>query len=93
MRKVGELRLVVRLEQEADDFADEFVRPRRQPEWSAFPVPFGNVGSPGRLEAVALVAHRINDASDLDLRHAVHGFPIDPGCHGPLVGVHAPVGQ
>jgi hypothetical protein len=39
------------------------------------------------------VAHRIDDAINLSLRHAIHGFLGDPGCHRFLVGVDAPVGQ
>jgi hypothetical protein len=65
MGQVGELRLVVRLQQEADHFADKLVRPGRQPQRSFLPVLLGNIDSPDGLEPVALVAHRIDDAADL----------------------------
>ena len=41
VRAVGELRLVVRLQEEADHFADQLVRPRRQAEGRSFPFFFG----------------------------------------------------
>jgi hypothetical protein len=34
-----------------------------------------------RAESVALVAHRIDDATDLAQRHTVHGFLGGPGGH------------
>ena len=90
---VGEPRLVVRLQQEADHFADELVRPGRQPERACLPILLRDVDPLAGLEPVALVAHRIDDASDLLQRHAVHGFPVDPGRHRSMVGVDTPVGQ
>jgi hypothetical protein len=39
------------------------------------------------------VAQRIDDALYLFHRHAVSGFPVDPGRHRPLVGVDPPVGK
>ncbi len=90
---VGERRLVVRLQEEADHFADNLVRPGRQAERSPFPVLFRDIDPLHRLEPVALVAQRINDAPDLAQRRAVHSFPVDPRCHGPLVGVQTPDGQ
>ena len=67
VRPVGELWLVVRLQQETNYFADEFVRSGRQAERPEFAVLFRDVDSFHRPESVALVAHRINDASDLGL--------------------------
>ena len=89
----GELRLVVRLQQQAHHFAEQLVRPGRQAERAEFPVLFRDVDPPGRAEPVALVAHRIDDAADLAQGHAVHGFPGGPGRHRSVVGVDPPVGQ
>ena len=41
MRKIGELRLVVRLKQQADHFADQLIRPCRHAERTEFPFFFG----------------------------------------------------
>ncbi len=46
-----------------------------------------------RAEPVALVAQRIDDATDPAQRHAIHGFLRDPGRHRTFVGVEAPVNQ
>ena len=93
MRTIGELRLVVRLKQQADHLAEQFIRPCRHAERAEFPILFRNVNPPYRAEPVALVAQRVNDALYLFHRHAVSGFPGDPRRHRPLVGVDAPVGQ
>ena len=90
---VGERRLVVRLQQEADHLADELVRPGRQAERPRLPVLLRDIDPLDRLESVALVAQRIDDAPDLRLGHAVRGLSVDPGRHCPLVGVQTPVGQ
>jgi hypothetical protein len=63
--KVGEPRLIVRLQQEADHLADDLIRPRRQAERSFLPALLRNVDPLDRLEPVALVAQRIGDAPDL----------------------------
>ena len=90
---VGELRLVVRLKQQAHDFADELVRPRWQTQRPLLPVLLGDVVPPDGLEAVALVTQRVDDALDLAQRHAVRGFRVGTRRHRSLVGVDAPVGQ
>ena len=86
-------RLVVGLQQQAHHLADEFVRPRRQPERTKPPVLFGDVDPPYWREPVALVAHRLDDGVDLLHGHAVRGFLRGPWCHRPVVGVDATVGQ
>src|SRR6266571_1404645 len=90
---IGEGRLIVCLQQEADYFTDELVRPGRQAERSRFPILLGNMDPPDGLESVAFVAQRIDDASDLRLGHSVCGLSVDSGCHGSLIGVQTPVGQ
>jgi hypothetical protein len=89
----GELRLVVRLKQQANYLADQLIRPGRHAERTEFPVLLRDIDPPHRAEPVALVAQRINDAPYLFHRHAVRGFPGDPRRHRPLVGVDAPIGQ
>src|SRR5438067_11495030 len=90
---VGERRFVVRLQQQADHFADEFVRPGRQSQRAGLPVLLRDVDPPDGGESVALVTHRRDDTADLRLGHAVHGLLCDPGSHRAVVGVDAPVGQ
>ena len=93
MRTIGELRLVVRLKQQADHLAEQFIRPCRHAERAEFPILFRNVNPPYRAEPVALVAQRIDDAPGLRRRHAVGGLPVCPWRHRAVVGVDAPVGQ
>ena len=90
---VGELRLVVRLQQQTHDFADQLVRPRRQSQRPLLPVLLGNVVAPDGLEPVALVTQRVDDALDLAHAHAVRGLRVGSRGHRSLVGVDAPVGQ
>ena len=92
VRPVGELRLVVRLKEQADHLADQLVRPRGQPEGAELAIPLGNVDAAGRGEPVPLVPHQPDDLVDLVLGHAVGGFLCRPGRHRPLVGVDVPVG-
>jgi hypothetical protein len=93
VRVEGELRLVVRLQQQAYHLTDQLVRPRGQPQRAKLPVLFGDLDPSHRRESVALVAHRLDDGVDFRQGHAVRGFLADPGRHRALVGVDAPVGQ
>ena len=90
---IRELRLVVRLQQQAHDFADELVRPRWQTKRALLPVLLWDVDALDGLEPVALVTQRVDDALDLAQRHAVRGFRVGSGRHRSLVGVDPPVGQ
>ena len=93
VRAAGKLRLIIRLQQEADYLADQLIRPRRHAERASVSRSSSECRPAHWLEPVALVAHRIDDAPDLGQRHAVRGFPVGPGRHRPMVGVHPPVGQ
>src|SRR5512144_1588726 len=93
VRAAGEPRLIIGLQQEADYLAHELIRPRRQAQRSHFPVLLGNVDPLYWPEPVALVAQRIDDAPDPGQRHAVHGLPVGPWRHRPMVGVQPPVSQ
>jgi hypothetical protein len=93
VRAVGELRLVIRLQQQAHDFAQQLVRPRRQTQRPLLPVLLGNVVAPDGPKPVALVTQRVDDALDLGHCHAVRGFRVGSGRHRSFVGVDAPVGQ
>ena len=91
---VGELRLVVRLQQQTHDFAEQLVRPRRQTQRPLSPVLLWDVAPPpDGPEPVALMTHRVDDRLDLAHRHTVRGFRVDSGGHRSLVGVDAPIGQ
>jgi hypothetical protein len=66
MRAAGELRLVIRFQENAHYFADEFIRPWRQAERpQVAAVLLRDVNPSCWLEPVALVAQRIDDAPDL----------------------------
>src|SRR5580704_1394348 len=91
--KVGELRLVIRLQQEADHFADQLIRPGRQAERPFPSVLLRDPDPPYRPEPVTLGAQRIDDPPDPGQRRAVRGLPVSPRRHRPLVGVDATVGQ
>ena len=93
VRAAGKLRLVICLEEQADHFADKLIRPGRQAERPELPVLFLDIDTFHRGEPVALTAQRIDDAPDLAQRHVVHGLPVSPGRHRPVVGVQTPIGQ
>ena len=93
VRSVRELRLVVRLKQQAHHLTDQLVRPGRQAERPELAALFRDVDPLHRAEPVTLVAQRIDDAPDLAQRHAVRGLPGGPRRHRALVGVDPPVGQ
>jgi hypothetical protein len=90
---VGELGLVVGLQQQADHLGDQLVRPGRQAQRAQLPVGFRDVDPLDRPPPVALGAQRVDDRPDLGQRHAVHGLRCDPRRHRTLVGGDAPVGQ
>src|SRR6266700_1226483 len=93
VRPVRENRLVIRLQEEAHHFADQFIGPRRHTERAKLPVFLRDPGAARRREPVPLAAHQLNDLADLALGHAVSSFPADPRRHRTLVGVDAAVGQ
>src|ERR1700730_18583369 len=93
VRSIGEPRLVIRLQQETHYLANQFVRPRRQPERAFLPVLLRDIHPPSRREPETLMAQRIDNAADLRFGHAIGGLPAGPGCHRSVVGVDAPVGQ
>src|ERR1700719_874026 len=66
MRAAGEPRFIIRFQENAHYFADEFIRPRRQAERPQFAAALLRDVNPSRwLEPVALVAQRIDDPPDL----------------------------
>src|SRR5258708_14367328 len=93
VRAAGKLRLVIRLKEQADHFADKLVRPGRQAERPELPVLLLDIDTPHRCKPAALSEQRIYDAPVLAQRHVVHGLPVSPGRHRPVVGVQTPVGQ
>lgn len=93
VRAGGERRLVVCLQQQAHHLTDELVRPGRQAQRTQFPVLFLDIHASNWGEPVALVAHRLDDGTDLLHGRAVRGFWCGAGCHRPVVGVDPPVRQ
>jgi len=68
-------------------------RDQRQTKRPLLPILLWDVEAPDRLEPVALVARRVDDALDLAQRHAVRGLCVGSRRYRSLVGVDAPVGQ
>jgi len=62
---VGELDVVVRLQQQAHHLADQFVRPGRQAQRAQLPVLLRDQHPPHWTKPVTLEAHRLDDAADL----------------------------
>ena len=90
----GELRLVVRLQNEADHFLQQLVRPRRQPQRTLFRCSLlVDVGASHRGPPVLLLAERGDDRLDLAEVHAVNGLARGPGGHRARVTVELPVGD
>src|SRR5215471_17263407 len=90
----GELRLVVRLQQQADYLLQQLVRPRRQPQRTLLAASLLlDVGAPHWCPPVTLLPERGDDRLDLGEAHAVHGLAGDPGRHCARVPVDLPVGE
>ena len=93
VRAVRELRVVIRFQQQADNFADQFTGPCWHAERAELPVLLRDVDATGRGEPVPLVPHQPYDLFDLFLGHSVRCFLAGPGRHGSLVGIYVPVGR
>jgi hypothetical protein len=91
---VGELRLVVGLQQQPDDLLEQLVRPGWQPQRALLRgVLLLDVSAPHRGPPVALRLERPDDRLDLAEGHAVHGLARGPGRHRARVPVDLPVGE
>src|SRR5262249_56113462 len=76
---VGELRLVIRLQNQAQDFLQQLVRPRRQTQRALLRRSLLlDEGAPHRSPPVALLAERTDDRPDLPEVHALHGLSRRP---------------
>ena len=62
---VGELGLVIRLQNEANHFLQQFARPGRETQWSHFPVLPGNVRPPDWRPSEPFEAQSPDDGVDL----------------------------
>src|SRR5262245_40298182 len=92
VRMRAELRLVVGVQQGAQHFLQQFVRPGRYPERSHLPRLFGDIRPPDRGPSIALQAQRVNERIDLPQRHGIHGFRRRARGHRTVVAVDPPVG-
>jgi uncharacterized membrane protein YdfJ with MMPL/SSD domain len=81
------------LQQQADHFAKQLVRPRRQTQRPLAPILLGDIAPPDGPKPIALVTQSVDDARDLGHGHAIRGFRVRTWGHRSLVGVDAPVGQ
>ncbi len=91
---VGELRLVVRLQDQAQYLLQQLVRPGRQPQRSLFHrILLLDVSAPYRGPSVTLLPERLDDGLDLAEVHAIHGLAGGSGGQRPLVTVELPIGK
>src|SRR6266480_798489 len=93
MGLVRELRLIIRLQEQAHHLADQLAGPRRQSPGPQLPVLFRDIDAAGRSEPVPLIPHQLDDLVDLPLGHAIGGFLAGTRRHRPLVRVDAAVRQ
>ena len=93
MGLVRELRLVIRLQDQAYHLADQLAGPRWQSQGPQLPVLFRDVDAAGRGEPVPLMPHQPDDLVDLPLGHAIGGFFAGTRRHRPVVRVDAAVQQ
>ena len=90
---VGELRLVIRLQQGTDHLLQQLVRPCRQSQRTLLRrVLLVDVDAPHRGPPVALIPQRLDDRLNLLQAHAVHSLRVDAGRHSPVIAVDLPVG-
>ena len=88
----GELRLVIRLQQGADHFLQQLIRPCRQPQRTLLRrVLLVDIGAPHRGPPIALMSQRLDDRLDLPQAHAVRGLRAGAWCHSAVVAVDLPV--
>ncbi len=87
VRARGELRLEVRLQDQADDFLQQSVRPDGNAEGALLGrVLLLDVDAPGWRPSVALEAQGLDDRIDVRQGHAVGRFGGDSRCQRPFVG-------
>src|SRR5262249_3829390 len=82
-----ELRLVIRLQEGADYFLQQFVAPGRHPQWSETSFLLGDVDPADGSPAVAFRAELLDDRPDHLLGHAVHGLRRRAWGHGSIVAI------
>jgi hypothetical protein len=90
---VGELRVVERLQDQADAFLEQLVRPGREAEWAQRPVPFRDMHAPDGRPAIPLLAEQGDDPVDRRQAHPVGGFGRGAGRQGAGVPGDLPVGE
>ena len=87
-----ELRVVIRLQQEADHFLQYLVRPCRQAQGALLRrVLLLDVDASHRGPAITFVTQRVDDRIDLRQRHGVDGFRGDARGHGAVIAVETPI--
>jgi hypothetical protein len=88
----GELRLVIRLQQGADHFLQQLIRPCRQPQRTLLRrILLVDIRAPHRGPPIALMPQRLDDRLDLSQAHAVRGLRAGAWCHSAVVAVDLPV--
>jgi len=73
-----ELGVVIGVQDQPDDFRQEFVAPDGEPKRALFPVPLGYVDSACWLPLIPFRAQRADDVLYLLQRHGINGFRSDP---------------
>src|SRR6266545_5646765 len=90
---VGELHVVVRVEQQAYHLGQQLVRPARQPQRAPLPVAFRDIGALDWSPPPPFSTNRGDDVADLVQGHAIHSLSGDPRRHRTRVGVQPLVGH
>jgi hypothetical protein len=91
---VGELRLVVRLQDQAEHFLQQLVRPGRQSQRTLLARSLLlDVAAPHRSPPVALLTEHADDRLDLAEVHAVHSLAGDPRGHRARIPVDLAVSE
>src|SRR6266498_106406 len=93
VRAVGELHVVVRVEEQAHHLGEQLVRPARQPQRTPLPIAFRDVGAFDRSPPPPFRTNRSDDVPDLVQGHAIHSLSADPRGHRTRIGVQPLVGQ
>src|SRR5262249_8846237 len=89
VREVGELRLVVGVQQATHDLLQQLVRPRRDAEGTHLPVGLRDIRPPHRGPPKAFMTYEVDEVFDLSHGHSVSGLLRHPLRHRPIITIDA----
>jgi hypothetical protein len=93
MGVLGELDVVVRVQQHAHHLGQQFIRPRWQPQRPSLPVLLRDIDTAYRVPSPPLTSNGVDDLPDLCQGHALHSLPGDPRRHRTCIRVQLAVGH